>query len=303
MTQTSISVILTHFNKGPLLQRTIESLQPDLTELLEIIVVDDCSTDPDWPDFAKFLEEKYFPKIKIIYNSENKGPATRLNQGGSIAKGEYIFFMDADDIAAPNLILNTINLIKNNNYPDLIYGRVNKIKNEKEITHLGCENISFNYIKNPIEFIIKENILHMCVFCKNNIFQKSGGCFDNLFIQDEALALNLGIVSKTMLYIQTPSVYILDSEVDKVSHLSSNKYRQHKDTFLSIYLFKKKQHILDENLNNILIKKATSMYFKSKKEKKLLSFLDYIDYFDSKIRPSSSWKRSHKKYYHYFILK
>lgn len=302
MSKSSISVVLTHFNKGLLLQRTIDSLNPYLEEILDIIIVDDCSTDPSWPAFAKILEQKYSPKIKIIYNTENKGPATRLNQGGHAAQGEYIFFMDADDLAAPNLLLNTIKIIKEYNYPDLIYGKVKKIKNDSEINYVNFEDLEINYISNPIEFIIKENILHMCVFCKNDIFKKSGGCFESLFIQDESLALNLGVVAKSMVYIYTPSIFILPSEFDTVSHLSSDKYKQHRDTFLSIYLFRNKHPFLDKNLDEILIKKATSMYFKSRKEKKILSLGDYIDYFYSKIRPSSSWNRSNQKYYYYFNL-
>ncbi len=63
-----ISVILTHYNKGLLLNRTIESLQPQDKNLHEIIVVDDCSTDPQWSKNSKYLIETY-PKIKIIQNT------------------------------------------------------------------------------------------------------------------------------------------------------------------------------------------------------------------------------------------
>ncbi len=52
-----ISVILTHYNKGQLLNRTIESLQPQDENLHEIIVVDDCSTDPEWSKNSKYLIE------------------------------------------------------------------------------------------------------------------------------------------------------------------------------------------------------------------------------------------------------
>ena len=96
-----ISVILTHYNKGQLLNRTIESLQPQDENLHEIIVVDDCSTDPEWSKNSKYLIETY-PKIKIIQNADNKGPAVRLNQGAFSATGNYLFFMDADDVLAPN---------------------------------------------------------------------------------------------------------------------------------------------------------------------------------------------------------
>ena len=71
MSTTSISVVLTHFNKGQLLQRTVDSLQPDLPELLEIIIVDDASTDPNWPLFSKKIELQY-PKVKIIQRDKSK---------------------------------------------------------------------------------------------------------------------------------------------------------------------------------------------------------------------------------------
>lgn len=238
MSFPSISVILTHFNKGPLLQRTIESLQPQLPELLEIIVVDDASTDPTWSEFSQSLQKNY-PKVKIIQNTDNKGPATRLNQGGTAAKGSYLFFMDADDVLAPNRLKQIVELMQTENC-DLFYGNKVKIRDLAEIQQYPTMDTST--IEQPLTYMIQHNIMEMCVMCSKELWQKSQGCNSSLFIQDESLALELGVVAQKLLFTETATVFvILDAEETKTkrgdNRLSQNLNQQHHDMFLTLYDF------------------------------------------------------------------
>lgn len=300
MSSLRISVVLTHFNKGPLLQRTIQSLNPDLPELTEIIVVDDCSTDPQWPEFSKYLEELYFPKVKIIRNQYNQGPARRLNQGGNIAQGDYIFFMDSDDVLVPNR-LKDIALQLQATHCDLFYG--NKVKTHNiEVIHQ--HPIMDTIISDdPLSFIIQHNIMEMCVMCSKVVWGKSGGCNPSLFIQDESLSLKLGSAAQKLLFTETPTVFvILDKDETKQkrddNRLSQNLNQQHHDTFFTIYDFINSNQ-LTQSQQHKLKQKALSTYWKSLKSRDKKSFIEFIYYILGKSYPEKWWikRQAHLKSY------
>lgn len=92
----SISVVVPTYNRGPQVAATLDSVLAQTLAPLEIIVVDDGSTDgtPDW------MEAHYGDRIRVI-RQENGGVAHARNRGLEVARGEYIAFLDHDDIWLP----------------------------------------------------------------------------------------------------------------------------------------------------------------------------------------------------------
>lgn len=291
-----ISIVLTHFNKGLLLNRTIDSLnfQDDIVH--EIIIVDDASTDPNWHENSDYLK-KLSPKIKIISNFENKGPAIRLNQGGLSAEGEYLFFMDADDVLAPDrlsLFLNEMKL----NHADLCYAKKVKIHDIEEIKK--HQHATWEISQTPLRYIVENNIMQMCVMCTRDLFLKSTGCNEKVFIQDESLALNLGKFSKTLISTDLHSVFvILDKDETKSirgsNRLSRDLAQQHHDHFFTIYDFIQQAPELENHTKTLLIKKAISTYWKSKKSTNSATITDHIIYLYSKINAQYIFNNNKEK--------
>lgn len=89
------SIIIPLYNRIGLIAFTLQSLsQPNHTSVdFEVIVVDDGSTDGG-PD----LVASNFPWVKLIRNAVNRGAPTCRNQGLSVAKGEFVLFLDSDDL-------------------------------------------------------------------------------------------------------------------------------------------------------------------------------------------------------------
>lgn len=90
-----ISVIVPCYNVSEYLSRGLESLTKQTLKDIEIICIDDKSTD----DTLKILESysKKDSRIKLIKHSENQGVAVARNDGMKIAQGDYIGFIDPDD--------------------------------------------------------------------------------------------------------------------------------------------------------------------------------------------------------------
>ncbi|MCI8306450.1 MAG: glycosyltransferase [Lachnospiraceae bacterium] len=93
-----VSVIVPVHNSRTTLTECIGNLVAQTLENIEIIFVDDCSTD-DSPVILKRCFENYPDKVKVITLTENRGPGGARNEGIKAASGQYIGFADSDDIA------------------------------------------------------------------------------------------------------------------------------------------------------------------------------------------------------------
>ncbi len=105
-----ISVILSVYNGMPFLKYAVESILKQTYSNFEFIIVNDASNDGT----LKYLKSLKDKRIKIITNQKNLGLAASLNKALSIAKGEYIARMDADDISLPNRFKTQVEYLRAN---------------------------------------------------------------------------------------------------------------------------------------------------------------------------------------------
>lgn len=93
-----ISIIIPCYNAENYIDRCLESIESQTYALdcLEIILIDDASTDATYKHLLKF-EEKYPENVLVIACEENSGPGTIRNTGLKYATGRYVSFVDADD--------------------------------------------------------------------------------------------------------------------------------------------------------------------------------------------------------------
>ncbi len=88
-----VSVIMPAYNSGAYIRQAVDSVYSQQVPL-ELIVVDDCSSDDTAGQLKDYLEREDFCYVK---NHANQGPATSRNRGVSLAKGKYVAFLDSDD--------------------------------------------------------------------------------------------------------------------------------------------------------------------------------------------------------------
>lgn len=105
---STVSVVIPLYNKEKFIERALSSVLAQTYEPLEIIVVDDGSTD----EGAKRVQKCNDTKIVLI-RQENKGPGAARNAGLSMAKGKYISFLDADDEWYPSFLRTGISYLEN----------------------------------------------------------------------------------------------------------------------------------------------------------------------------------------------
>ena len=146
-----ISVIMPVFNEEKYLERAILSVLYQTFSDFEFIIINDGSQD----DTLKIAQEfqKKDKRIKIINHAQNKGLVNSLNDGISIAKGEYIARMDGDDICVFNRFEKQIIFLKNNPEVKLVGSFIDIIDSEDNIIGEECfftkgsDILSFSLIK------------------------------------------------------------------------------------------------------------------------------------------------------------
>lgn len=101
--QLLVSYIVPCYNQGKFLYESISSAMLSYTGPKEIIIIDDCST--DLSSLTKLDEvQKLFPFVKIIRQTKNMGLSATRNVGLKLSTGDYIQFLDADDLLFPNKV-------------------------------------------------------------------------------------------------------------------------------------------------------------------------------------------------------
>ena len=99
-----ISVIVLCFNDEKYIRRCLESILHQTYPNIELIVIDDCSSDNTWSEVAMFDKEdtSKLYRIKTHRNIRNIGSASSRNLGLDLATGDYITFIDGDDWIEPS---------------------------------------------------------------------------------------------------------------------------------------------------------------------------------------------------------
>lgn len=119
MKKELISVVIPTYNRGFIIENSIRSVLNQTYKNIEVIIVDDGSTD-NTEEVIKSINDK---KIRYFKLKVNRGACYARNYGVSKAKGKYIAFQDSDDIFLPGkLEKQYVNLIKNNS--DLDFCRI-----------------------------------------------------------------------------------------------------------------------------------------------------------------------------------
>ncbi len=88
-----VSVVIPTYNRALLLQRALKSVLQQTHRNLDVIVVDDASSD-DTPEVVRAFDD---PRVRYIRNEENRGGAATRNSGIQAAAGEIVAFLDDDD--------------------------------------------------------------------------------------------------------------------------------------------------------------------------------------------------------------
>ena len=110
-----VSIIVPVYNASAFIKNCIDSVKSQtMTEGVECILIDDCSTDNTLEKIQSIINGDVNGNVNffLLRQERNQGPSAARNRGIREAKGEYVFFLDADDTISPDCIESLYGLAK-----------------------------------------------------------------------------------------------------------------------------------------------------------------------------------------------
>lgn len=164
-----ISVILPVFNGMPYLPLAINSILNQTYKNLEVIVINDGSTD----DSSKYLRTINDKRIKIITNKSNLGLASSLNTALKNAKGEFVARMDSDDISHKMRIKKQLAFLIENDQIDLCGSWVDVINVKSQKIGLKKTPLTHKKIMEALDWY--SPIIHPTFFARREFYKSLNG--------------------------------------------------------------------------------------------------------------------------------
>jgi len=159
MTRPIVSIIIANYNYGHFLAEAIESALAQTWQPLEVIVIDDGSTDD-----SLALAGRY---PLTVLSQPNQGVSAARNNGAARAAGEYLFFLDADDILLPDAIERLVmELERAGPQAGFAYGRMQ---------YFGEKNGLFTSHAFEPSALARENYIPACSLIRRSAFDQVGG--------------------------------------------------------------------------------------------------------------------------------
>lgn len=224
-----VTVIIPTKNRMPLLKRAIESVKNQSWTNIEIIIIDEASTDGT-REYLSTLQQTD-PLIKVIFNSKSLGAAQSRNLGIELAKGDFIAFIDDDDEWMPEKTRKQIYFLNNNS--ECIAATCDfQIINKKGKLGLKIKRIPITLDKQEL---LCYNFLGGASMClaKTSALKKINGFNPSLpSCQDWDLWLKLSLVGKIGV-LSEPLVRYYNQNEDRISSKLNNVYEGRKSIYFA----------------------------------------------------------------------
>ncbi|MEN8215312.1 MAG: glycosyltransferase [Pseudomonadota bacterium] len=227
-----ISVIIPNYNRAKIVSETVENMLLQSLPPHEIIVVDDCSTD----DSVSVLKS-FGNKITLIQQAENRGPGAARNAALRIVTGDFVQFMDSDDLSSLNKLQHQSAILEETD-GDIVYSPWVRGYFLKKVFHpedVVLQQQALPTVKDMLTWFITEwsIIFQQCLF--RRVFLEKVGFYreDMRLYEDGEFFVRLLLAGPKVVF--TKNVLTLyrsenPEDHDKLTGSGSNAQRKAMDT-------------------------------------------------------------------------
>lgn len=201
-----ITIVTPAFNARNYIELQYERLRPILSESIKWLIIDDCSKDDTFESVNKFNSSF----IRYHRLSKNSGPSAARHKGSVLAKTDYLFFLDADDVLFNSAFLEFYDFIMRNKNMDYFYAPGYMSKNVPKSESTDYKLISkCVYIKNPVDFIRYGMPNYSSLAVKKEFFQRYIKKNDLPWGEDIVSYLQMSKCGNGIKWIKPVSCYVI----------------------------------------------------------------------------------------------
>ena len=227
-----VSIIISAFNAEKYIAETLDAVLQQTYPNLEVIVVNDDSTDN-----TLSIAESYKSRGVLVFSQDKKGQDAALNLGYKHSKGEYIKFMDSDDLINPEMVELQVNAISTSS-DHIAYGEWARFYHNNP-SNANFESLDYWKNTDPIEFIIArpEGVMLQCgiILIPRNLIDKVGGWDERLVLYNDTEFFNrIILASKGVKFVKGARLYYRSGMSSSISAQKGRKYFE--STLLAIDL-------------------------------------------------------------------
>jgi glycosyltransferase involved in cell wall biosynthesis len=163
MTTPTFSVIVPTFNAGTTLRVCLDGLVSQTSSDFELVLVDGASTD-ETVEIAKSYASELGPRL-VFHSGPDQGPYDAMNRGVSMATGEWVLFLGADDtLRDAETLAEVAAFIDSHEHSDIVYGDV--MRRSTNTRHAGAFDLD--------RLLFETNICHQAIFYRRELFAGIG---------------------------------------------------------------------------------------------------------------------------------
>ncbi len=186
--QPLISVLVPSYNHEGFIRECIESIWSQPYKNIEIVVVDDCSTDSS-PDILKDLQKRSPVPMHVHFNERNLGVAATVNRAIAEAQGKLVASVASDDKFAPDRFGSQLEQFQRDPETKVVFGYCRTLANGKLGKRLHVD-LTKNLLSLELDQILrylytnKSPIFLQSALARTEFLRRTGGCDEDALVDD-----------------------------------------------------------------------------------------------------------------------
>lgn len=197
----AVSIIIPAYNHAIWIEQALDSVAAQSFKSWELIIIDDASRDQSWKLITTWVKHHPQFAIRCVQHSQNQGAPATLNEGLSLAQGEYIALLNSDDVWYPQRLERLFKLAEQQDYDFLVtavdvWDANSEAKDASETDWLAWyQGLVADYQKhqNLLRTLLRGNF---CITTSNFFFRREcflaqGGFTDLRYVHDYEYVLRL----------------------------------------------------------------------------------------------------------------
>jgi glycosyltransferase involved in cell wall biosynthesis len=226
-----VSVVIPTYNSVGTIINCLQSVLCQSYHKIEVIVVDDGSTDDTFELLENYVSDNSLTNI-VLFKQLNQGPSAARNKAVSLASGEYIAFLDSDDCWHPDKIREQVALFENGKDEVILIGTGYSI---------GITNSTGMCASHTLTIISLNKLLYgncfitSSVMCRSIVFEKLLFSQNQKYSEDYRLWLQIAALGYMSLVYSRKLTFMADKPLYGAKGLSSNLWKMEKGELANYY--------------------------------------------------------------------